>query len=220
MPTRELPPALMPIVPIVAALLLPAAALAQNAGACGQLENAYGPFDYRVDQNRLPIVELHHFTPEVELLIRGREGPIGGDLDYVLRAFPNHPRALLAMARYGDKLKVDTVPNARYSVDCYFVRAITFQPEDTTARMLYATYLNSHQRRDDALKQLAVARGLAGDNGFTHYNLGLVYMDLREFDLALAEAHAALALGFPRTELRDRLVAANKWAEPASAPPP
>src|SRR5882672_10328606 len=64
---------------------------------CGALPNAYGPFDYRIEHDKLAIVEAYHFTSQVELLIRGQSGALGADLDYTLRAAPNHHRALVAM---------------------------------------------------------------------------------------------------------------------------
>ena len=68
--------------------------------SCGSLENAYGPYDYRTDRgNRLYLVESAHFTPVVESLISGLSGPLGAELDYTLRAFPNHHRALISDAR-------------------------------------------------------------------------------------------------------------------------
>jgi tetratricopeptide (TPR) repeat protein len=204
---------------LILSVLAPWAALAQNApSGCGPISNAYGPFDYRTDKDKLVIVETHHFTGEVEALIRGKEGYLGADLDYTLRAAPNHHRALLSMMRYGDRLKADIVPAANYTVECYFIRAVTYKPDDTTVRMLYATYLNARQRKDEALQQLAQARQHAGDNAFTHYNLGLVYMDIGAYAEALEQAHLALSMGFPRTELKERLIAAKKWAEPPSAP--
>jgi len=196
-----------------------APAHAQVAGsACGGLANAYGPYDYRTDRSKLEIVESHHFTPQVEMLIKGQEGYVGSDIDYTLRAFPNHHRALLAMMRYGEKLKLERVGGANYNVECYFIRATSFRPNDTTVRMLYATYLNGRQQRAQALQQLALAVSYASDSALTHYNIGLVYTDLGEWDKALEQAHEAMRLGFDRSDLKDRLVAAQKWAEPASAP--
>ena len=55
-------------------LACPAAALAQdNTSVCGPLTNAYGPFDYRTQRDKLQVVEEHHFTPKVESLLAGQE---------------------------------------------------------------------------------------------------------------------------------------------------
>lgn len=186
---------------------------------CGPLQNAYGPVDFRTDKDKIGIVEGAHFTKQVENLIAGNASYLGGDIDYTLRAIPNHPRALIAMIRYGDKLKVTRVPHATYDVECYLERALRFRPNDTTARMLYADFLGRRSRRDEALRHLETARSHADDNPFTHYNIGLIYLELSAFEQARAQALKARELGFPRTDLIDRLKAANQWSEPAPASP-
>ncbi len=82
--------------------------------------------------------------------------------------------------------------------------------------MLYAQYLHKHKRTPEALAQLQVASDLAKDNGFTHYNIGLVYFEMGQYDLALAQAHKAKALGFDQPELAQMLTAKNQWKEPAN----
>ena len=74
-------------------------------------------------------------------------------------------------------------------------------------------------RRDEALRHLETARSHADDNPFTHYNIGLIYLELSAFEQARAQALKARELGFPRTDLIDRLKAANQWSEPAPASP-
>lgn len=185
-----------------------------DSSTCGSLKNGYGPYDYRVDHKQLPIVEEYHFTPEVEAVIRGKSGSLGSDLDYTLRAFPNHHRALMAMVKLGEKLKASQAPGAQYSVECYFERAIRFRSDDAIARMIYATFLQKTRRDRDASAQLEVATTLAGDNAFTHYNIGLIYFDGKKYDEALVQAHRAYGLGISRPELREQLIAAGKWVEP------
>ena len=193
------------------------AAAQMSPSQCGPLANGYGPYDYRTDKPLLPIVEGAHFTPEVEALIKAKTGYIGGDLDYTLRAFPNHHRALISMMRFGDRVTGPRVPNAQYDVECYFVRAVTFRPDDHTARMLFATFLTKKARKDEALKQLDMVLARAGDNPFTHYNLGLLYFDAGAHDKSLIQAHRALEMGFPRLDLANQLKAVNRWAEPVPA---
>lgn len=205
------------IVLALGACLLPRARAQAAPSACGALQNGYGPLDYRTDRGpKLSIVEEYHFTPEVEALVRGATAPLGGDLDYTLRAYPNHHRALISMMRLGEKTKSAVPPSAKYSVECYFDRAIRFRRDDATVRMIYAMYLYSKARAPDAVRQLEVATELASDNPFTHYNIGLVFLDNRDYQRALVQAHRSSELGFTRTELKDRLVAAGKWVEPAA----
>lgn len=192
-------------------------AVAQSGvSTCGDLANHYGPFDYRTSSKELrERIENFHFTPQVETLIRGESGfKIGPDLSYTLRVFPNHPRALLSMMRYGEKFKSPQPPDAQYPVECYFERALRFKPDDTTARMIHATFLSSKGRAPEALAELNKVIATAPDNPFTQYNVGLIYIDMKEYDKALAQAHTAKALGFPQTGLRDKLAAAGKWRVP------
>ena len=200
--------------------------LAQTApNNCGNPFNAkYGPFDYRTTgAEQKSLVETYHFTPLVEALLAGQStNQVGGDIGYTLRAFPNHHRALIAMMNLGAKLKTPLVPQGVYTVECYFERAIVFRPDDAIVRMIYAKFLSANGRKEEATKQLEVAATSAQDNGFTHYNIGLIYLEMGESDKALAEAQKAQQLGFMRDELKGRLVAAGKWVDPpaeaASAP--
>lgn len=188
-----------------------------QASACGPIANAYGPFDYRVYKGRIEIqrVEDHHFTVSVENLIKPIWQFFGGDFDYTLRASPNHHRALISLTRYAERVKLPTLPGMHYPVECYFDRAIRFAPDDLVVRMIYAGYLGRQGRAAEAMAQLDYVVLNAGENAFTHYNAGLGYLELREFDKALHQARTAAQLGLPRTELRDKLKAAGKWAEPA-----
>lgn len=188
---------------------------------CGDLSNGYGPYDYRTDRGEtLGRVDRAHFPPITEALIRGKSerSPPGPDIDYTLRAYPNHHRALVATMRFGERTKRDPPPGMRYTVECWLQRAVRFRPDDTVARGLYAKFLVERNRKPEAIAQLKAAEGHAGDNPFSHYNIGLIYLEAKEYDAALVQAHRAMALGFPRTELKDGLVAAGKWQEPTDAP--
>lgn len=194
-------------------------ALAQSGNeACGSLKASVGPYDYRTDRDKLPIVEGAHFTAEVEALIRGTSSRLpGGDIAYTLRAIPNNHRALLAMMRLGEKEKTPQPYGSTYTIQCWFERAVLFRPEDGIVRMIYSTYLNSNGRAPEATRQLEIATSYARDNAFTHYNIGLHYFDMKNYDRALQQAHKAIELGFTQPVLRDKLKSVGKWVEPANA---
>lgn len=203
------------VLAVVSSLHAGVAAQDAPVNPCGDLANAYGPFDYRKDKDKLPIVDNHHFTPQVEALVAGASGTIGGDLDYVLRAFPNHHRALAAIERLGRKMKNERPGGLRRSIGCYFERAVRFAPDDPVVRMLFAHHLGTRGQTPDAVSQLEQAVDLAGDNGFTHYNVGMVYAELGQWDRALAQSRKARELGFERPELKAMLQKAGKWQEPS-----
>ena len=206
------------VLALVLGLLLPGTARA--ALACGDLKNASGPFDYRNDRAMLPVVNSNHFTPEVEALLRGITGSIGNELDFVLRAYPNHHRALLAVMNYGLKMKALHPSDLPRPVECYFERALRFRPDDSIARMIYAKFLAANNRKPDAVRELEFAIVSDADNGFTQHNIGLVFFEMGIFDAALKQAHRAAALGFPGTVLRDQLSRNNRWHDaPAELQP-
>lgn len=182
---------------------------------CGPIKAGYGPWDYRKHRGeQLRLVESAHFPAHVEALIRGNRGTVGADIDYTLRAFPNHHRALVAMARFAERTKQDPPRHMNFTVECWFERAIRFAGDDPVVRMLYAQYLQGKVRVDEALFQLNLATQLAGDNPITHYNAGLVFLELKRYDKALEQAHIAAKLGMPRQELRQALMAVGQWREP------
>ncbi len=211
--------------------LLTGAALAQPVSGCGNLENAFGPFDYRPDKYiyettygshraRVRIVESAHFTIETEMLVSRKTGLVvspGADLSYTLRAFPNHHRALMTLIALGEKEKTDKPKDSLYTVDCWFRRAVRWVPDDNVVRMIYSTYLTKANRLNEAEEQLDVAARQAGDNVFTHHNLGLVYLEMKMYDKALLHAKKTYELGMTIQTLKDQLKLAGKWPESMEA---
>jgi hypothetical protein len=214
---------------VLAALLGGTPALAQVAAVrgaeqpgnpCGMIyTDHYGPSDYRTQRPSLKIVEDFHYTPRVEAGISGSTGPIGGDLNYTLKASPNHHRALNTLMRVLARVKAEGVKGMEWPMDCYFDRAMRFKPDDTVVRAMFAQYLHSRGKTAEGIKQLDAAVEIAGDSPFSQYNIGLVYLELGAHEQALRQAHKAIGMGFPRTELSDGLKKAGKWREPEPAQP-
>jgi len=180
--------------------------------ACGQLTSSYGPFDYRSEKDKLGIVEKVHLTPDVLNLVRGATGEIGGDLNYTLHTFPNHHLALMAMVRLGEKQKKSIPRGARYSVECYLYRAAKFRQDDSVVKIIYASYLVKNGRFNEAKKYLDEVEELGEENSNVYYNMGLIFLDIKDYDKALLYAHRAYKLGFPLPGLRNRLERAGKWS--------
>ena len=180
---------------------------------CGQLANRYGPYDYTNQEHkvkRLPVVERAHFTPVVERLERGSTGLLADDLDYTLRAFPNHHRALYAMAKYqianGYPLEA-----TYYSADCYFHRAIRFKPDDGIVWMLYGIYKHKVKKHNEALEKYKSALKLMANSAELNYNVGLLYADMQMYDQAAKHAREAYKLKFPLPGLRNLLKEKGYW---------
>jgi predicted Zn-dependent protease len=193
-----------------------AAALAQGvAPACGSLQGGFGPYDYRTaPKETREIVESAHFTLGVETLRAGNAGTLGGDISYTLGAFPNHPRALLAMSNLSRRLNTPKPPGARWTIDCYFDRALRWRPDDPSVRLVYGIHLTRSGQKDAARAQLMIADRDAVDEGGFHYNLGLAFLDLGDSDRALMHAWRAYALGYDLPGLKRRLEKMGKWREP------
>ncbi len=193
---------------------------AEENSSCGPLHTSgqYGPYDFRTDKDKIPVVVNYHFGPEVENLIRGQSSTaIGADIAFTLRAIPNHPNALMSMMLLGEKEKSETPAGSQYSVECWFDRAIRFRRDDNVARMIYTSFLTKKNRKVDALRQLDVILANAKDNPFTYNNVGLLYFDMGEYPKALAQAHKSMELGLDRPALREKLQAVGKWSEPVVA---
>lgn len=185
---------------------------------CGNLKNAFGPFDYRKANTEFlfakQLVEPAHFTEEVENLIKGSSGYIGSDLDYTLRAFPNHHRALASIAKYSLRSKANTAQGLRWSFDCYFERAMRFQPDDDIVHMIYGTYQYKKGNTPAALEHLQSAVDLNPENAASNYNLGLVFLQQKNYDQALVFAKKAYSLDYPVQGLKTKLIEAGKWTGP------
>ena len=185
--------------------------------ACGPLVTGYGPYDYRTEKKKLEIVERFHFTSDVETLRKGNTGSLGGDLDYTLRASPNHHRALIAMVNLGFMTRSNQPKGAHYTISCYFDRAIRFAPDDGTVFLLEGIYLSRAGKKQDALTALQKAESLQKDDANVQYNLGLVYFDLKDYPNARLHARRAYELGFSLPGLRKSLEDAKQWEGPVPA---
>ena len=172
-----------------------------------------GDYTNATDRMRLGVVEQFHFTPQVERLIRGESGHIGGDISYTLDHFANHHRALAALARLALREKNSKPTGAKHSVDCYFDRAIRYRPDDARVRAIFGGYLLALGQDAAALAQLEEAARIEPGNATNQYNLGLLYVRQKDYDKARAAAKLAYELGFPLPGLKNKLAAAGQWGE-------
>ena len=205
---------------------------------CGQLDNHYGPFDYRVPKNRikfLPRVEDAHFTGVTYKLAQAgadyelyrklfKFGPHAGgskkntqipaDLDYTLRAFPNHPKALYAMSEYQRKRgkpvgRSYNEMSFRVS-DCYYQRARNFVADDYMVYMLYGIQLFKENKYNESLIEYDKAEKLSLDNPELVYNKGLLLFAMKQYEKAKKYAIRAEGLGYPLDGLQKKLDAIKR----------
>ena len=215
--------------------------LAQGAGEdCGNPYDSRGggggPHDYYnpAKKEAISLVVNAHFSPYMEdmaiygssaRVARRKEEKAGGreliagNLDYTLRAIPNNPRALYAMAMWQLRMKnrsLDEYTKKRAawkfkSSECYFQRAMMFKPQDGMVHMVYAIYLSKAGFSDKAVESYKQSIALMPNASEAHYNLGLLYVERGQYSLALEQAQKAYDLGYPLPGLRNELVRRGEW---------
>jgi tetratricopeptide (TPR) repeat protein len=192
-------------------------AASEPTPGCGtfQYEREHiGPLDYRhINPQVLKLVEDFHFSRQVEMLRKGQSSTIGGDLAYTLNAIPNHPRALRTTIEYFRRKGPEAALEMRMGLNCWLDRAMSYRPDDPIVRILVADELMRTGKRDDALSQLQVAEQHSGDSATVHYNLGLLYLDLKDYDRSVQHARKAYDLGAPLPGLKNKLAQAGKWRD-------
>lgn len=196
----------------------PLAALGQGAVCGNPFDASTGPWDYRTTSRaQRRVVESRHFTADVRLMRRGNSTKnLAGDIAYTLRVLPNHHQALMTMGDWSLKTGSNPPPDGQYTVECWFDRAARFAPDDAMVKVVFGTYLVKRGKSRDAIEQFEAALAQAGDNANVHYNLGLAYVALKQYDKALESAHKAYRLGFPLPGLKNLLTRAGAWREPTA----
>ena len=193
----------------------PQPAVSEPTPGCGTFQydrEHVGPLDYRrIDPKVLKLVEDYHFSRRVEMLRKGQSSSIGGDLAYTLNAIPNHPRALRTTIEYFRRRGPEATMEMGMGLDCWIDRAVAYRPDDPIVRILYADELIKRGERNDAVFQLKVAEKNSNDSATVHYNLGLLYLDLKDFDRSVQHARKAYELGAPLSGLKNKLAQAGKW---------
>ena len=201
---------------IAQALLVFAILVAQPAQAAAECE----PFqwyeerlDYKAgkDQLRISQIESHHFDANTENLVRGMTGPVGGDIDFLVRYSPNHHRGLAALVRLAVKDKTPQPNGVQIPVECYLLRALEFTPSDAEVVKIYATYLSRLGRNAEALAKFEQAEKLVPDDPVVAYNIGLLLVEKRDFERARTYAKKAYEGGIQFPGLRDKLAKQGQW---------
>lgn len=197
---------------ILLAFILFSPLTAWAVSPCGTLRNAYGPFDYtNPDHKRekLQIVEDHHFMPRIENLDSYLSRTyLFSNLNYTLRAFPNHYRALFSMMNA--QLKFKKIRKI-YTMECYFERAIQFKGVDGRILMLRGYYRHKKGDLDKALTDYLQAVKLLPKSSEAFNNLGLLYFDMKNYAAAKQAAVRAYELGYPLPGLKNKLKKQGRW---------
>lgn len=217
------------ITPLLVLILLPSAMANVCQPVNYEVHNQFGPFDFysakshekgaggRQSETNITIVTNYHLTQDIISLKRGRTGGhLNKDLDYTLRALPNHPQALDTASRFEKRRaeqpmyakKQSALPN---SADCYFERAFkVFGNQQPQTWMLWGLHKYRQQDYQTAINYYnkAVELGLSGAE--INYNLGLAYFRAEQYGKAKQHADIAYELGYSLPGLKNLLNSVTK----------
>lgn len=197
------------------ALILALLGVATTAG--GQLRPSSDYYFDRSDSvliQQLQNVEKFHLPGCSEGLTSKRFEAAVADCEFILRYFPNHPKALLTAAELCSAWK-----SARCNTDGYFEAAIAVNPRVSATYTTKGVFLLRANRVVDAIGALKQAAALDPGSINAQYNLGLAYLEAKQYDLANRHAQRAYQLGAPVPGLRDRLKKAGYWKPEDVLPP-
>ena len=219
------------IVASAAMLLIQDSIAVESVSGCGSLKNHFGPFDYtdpRMNDN-LRLVEVYHFDGVYEqallLTNEGRESVLKGltprnivaELDYTLRAFPNHHHALYAMSMFLYYLKQNAyhkyteIMQKYRTSDCYYQRAVRFKSDDNGVYTSWGVYLYRTGEIEQAIDKLKKSIELQPKNADAYYTLGLIHLKKKDYIKAEQYAKKAYSQNYPLPYLRDKLKELGVW---------
>jgi Lipoprotein NlpI, contains TPR repeats len=199
---------------LFAAALFPVQALPSTSDfefGCGPYRYVDLPkLDYRLKdataEGQKSVWNLNHYhtDPAREELRKAQPYALAviGNLDFSLRHSPNHHEAIQLLIEYkrrgGNFLQF---PN----VDCYLEWAHRFAPDDPVVLGYGGTYFAKTGNVERAEAWYVAATELDPMSAETHYNLGLLYLQTKRYELAREQARLAYSMGYPLPGLRDML---------------
>lgn len=173
-------------------------------------ESYYGNYD----PEHLGAVERHHLPQAHDKATWDNPTYAWRDVEFILRHFPNHPDALM--------LAIDLSLKSR---DLYqpalemFEKAVAFDTKPAPPWVIFGIFYHRHGKPEKAVDCYLEALERDPALAEAHYNLGLAYLKLKQYEEANQAAQKAYALGYPLPGLRRRLEEAGKWQpvpEPAA----
>ena len=157
------------------------------------------------------VVEAYHLGQAITKLSERRVSA-KDDLDFILRHFPNHPKALALMVEYGKQQKDPGIALP------YYQKAVELNPKIASIWSDYGAYQHELKNYDDAIFCFKKAVELKPKNGLYQYNLGLALFEKKDYVGAQDAANQARDFGIPYTALQAKLDALKKpVADPSKA---
>lgn len=187
---------------------------------CASIGDLVSPNDYRLrdstPQTRWGIQDVthNHYDPAVQRMSQGEYSRrVMADLDFLLRHWPNDLPGLEALIRY------ELAGGKAYEFApafCYLERARAFAPDDVGVLLHEGYYFWKKKNNDRAIEIFKAALAIDPTSADAHYDLGLIYSDLGEYDQAVAHARVAYDAGYPLPGLKHKLQQTGHWTEAQS----
>ncbi len=197
-----------------------------DAAYVGEKIGVAGPWDYTVREPKyrwlVEDVTKNHIDKDTKSQLRAKKPRVSllfGGIVYTLDRVPNHYEALrlfsVVIPKFGreryDRIMqvVQASGNRPYefpaSPECFFERAINWRPRDPALYLLYGIFLHKTGELESARELYDAAVKLAPKWAEAHYNLGLLLVELEQYDAAAEQEEIARKLGYPLTGLRKML---------------
>ncbi len=189
-----------------------------NSSSCGPVstKDTAGPYNYRTrspgERWHVNDVNKHHYFKAQREMSKRSPLPqrIHRELSYTLIRIPNHHQALFLLARFHNQFpKEEFNPPVAgvfsVSPECFFDRGMRFVPDDPYVPLLKAIYYHKRKRYK---KSLPVYKRLIEKHpgwGELHYNLGLLYADMKDYKQATLHANKAQENGYTLPGLKNKL---------------
>jgi tetratricopeptide (TPR) repeat protein len=171
--------------------------------------------DKTIEGRRLATVEQFHLGKGEQNFHSGQYSTALSEFVFILGEYPNHPRALLLLAEMCSKSK-----SINCDVDGLFEKAIDVNPRVAGTYVVRGLYYHRTGRLANAIVSYNQALQLDPDSLNANYNLGLAYLDQKQYARANEVAQHAYALGAPLPGLRNKLQSVGAWHPLDAAPSP
>jgi len=191
----------MNIVRKLTAIILSICFIAIAHASAGEPYNYYVPAPDRLLEN----VEKYHLQQGIDKIKKGQFEYAWSEFAFMLHYFPNHPLALQHISSLSRQIEKTS------RAQKYFDRAIKLYPQESATYALYGIFMHKTENYEEAITQYKRAIQLDDTPAEYHYNLGLSYLALEQYDNANYSAQKAYALGYPLPGLKNQLIAAGAW---------
>ena len=174
----------------------------------------YAPRTNNEQITLLKNVESYHLGPGQAKMAKRAYPSALQEFEFILRYFPNHPQALSLLSELCRQW-----PERPCDADEWFEKAINRNPNVSHTYLVYGIHLHRKKQLKEAVDAYRRAIEITPNSMNTHYNLGLAYADLQQYDLANQHAQRAYQLGAYTPGLRNKLEAVGKWGSAVSVHP-